>query len=320
MIYSNDLMVKVCKLYYEEDFNFNDISRKLKLSRFKIYRIMKKAKESGIVKINIAKPLKSYVDLEIKFEKLYNLKRVFILENLSSSVDELKNKLSQAGAELLLEILDDQDIIGISWGSTVQKILNQLPIQIDKKVEVVQLSSGSNLVSMNMICHDLTRQLAERFGTTPHLIFAPQLVGNKELRDLLIKDESIKKTFDFFDKITVVIFGIGAFSPDFIKMLLENGQITAGELDILIKKKAVGDIFSNYIDFDGKLCDESLTRRLITMPVEKLRNIPYSLALAGGKEKAKPILAAIRGGYINMLVTDKGTIEEILDIDDKQLP
>lgn len=311
MDYKSELMVKICKLYYEEGYNFNEISEKLKLSRYKIYRMIQKAKDEGIVKITISKPTKSLVDIENKIEKQFKLKRVYIIENQGLSEEELRDKLGQSGAEFLQEIMIDNDIIGISWGLTVKKILDYLPIKINKKIKVVQLSSGSNLVEMDMICHDLTKQLAQRFNTYPFLLFAPQIVGNKELKDLLLKDDTIKRTFNLFDKINIAIFGIGALTENFKKMLLDSKQLNKEELKILANNNAVGDIFSNYIDFNGNLCDKKLSSRLITMPLDKLKSIPYSIAIAGGIEKAKAILSAIRGGLLNVLITDSLTINEI---------
>ncbi|MCL5070048.1 MAG: sugar-binding transcriptional regulator [Actinobacteria bacterium] len=315
--YSTDLIVKVAKLYYEQDCNFNEISEKLKISRYKIYRIIKKAKDTGIVKIIINTPSKSLIDIENKIETLYKLKRVIIVQNQELPSEELKYKIGQAAAGLLLEILEDKDALGVSWGSTVQKILNFLPIRINKKIDVVQLSSGSHLSGLDIMCHELTRQLAERFNSKPYLLFSPEIAKNNELKNLLLEDDSIKKTFAVFDNLTIAIFGVGPLTSEELERLLNYGQITEKEAKALLENKAIAGIFSNYIDNEGRICDEKLTSRAITMPIQKLKDIPYSILLAGGIQKAESILAAIRGGYVNVLVTDEKAIKEVLILDNK---
>jgi deoxyribonucleoside regulator len=315
MSFNEEVLVKVAKLYYEENYNFNEISEKLKLSRFKIYRMIDLAKKTGIIKIIISTPNKSLIDLENKLEKAFGLKRIYIIKNEGLSEDELKNKLGQAASELLFEVIEDNDVIGISWGTTVSKILDFLPQQILKKnVEVVQMTSGSSLMNINMICHELTKQLAGRFKKIPFLLFAPDKVGSKELKELLLRDESIKNTMDQFKKIKIAIFGIGSVDTDYSNILKSSRQITKPEFESLKKENTVGEIFSYYFDNNGSLTGKELTSKRIAIPIELIKEVPYSIAIAGGREKAKSILGAIRTGYINTLVTDEKAVEEIVSI------
>ncbi|MCL5986714.1 MAG: sugar-binding transcriptional regulator [Actinobacteria bacterium] len=309
------LTIKICKLFYNDGLNLGEISQKLKISRYRIARNIEKAKRDGVVRIEIFEPYETMTDLENEFEKKYKLKRAVIVENKGLSNSELKSKLGQAGANLLNEILADGDVLGVSWGSTLKEVLDALPLKINKKIEVVQMTSGSDLVSIDMICHDLTKQLADRFDTKPHLLFAPNLVDSAEVRKLIVSNSSISKTFQLFDRITIAIFGIGLVNFEFLTDLLKAGEITTEDLDILIRNSAVGDIFSNFYDVNGKLCDKKMVERLVTIPIEKLRSIPYAIGVAGGTDKAAAILGAIRSKYINVLVTDNITIREIQKLD-----
>ena len=40
------------------------------------------------------------------------------------------------------------------------------------------------------------------------------------------------------------------------------------------------------------------------MDIHKLRNVPYSIGIAGGLEKLGAIRGALAGNYINALITD----------------
>jgi len=102
MSYDIKLIVKVSNLYYKDNLKQESIARKLKVSKYQVNRILKRAIKSGIVQINIIDPTVNISNLEEKLEKKFNLKRAIVLENFGLSDLELKSKLGQAAAKYLL--------------------------------------------------------------------------------------------------------------------------------------------------------------------------------------------------------------------------
>jgi len=314
MAYDIKTMVKVSNLYYKDNLTQGDISKKLKISKYQVNRILKRALGSGIVQINIIDPTTNISNLEEKLEKKFNLKRAIVVDNLGLSDIELKSKLGQAAVKYLLEVIKDGDIIGISWGTTINEVINYLPSKINKSVEVVQITGGSHQLSVNLNCHDITRRFALKFGVEPHLLYAPAIVDSKEVHDLLINETSIKETSKYFNKLTIAIVGIGAMYPKIISTLIKTGHIGKDDLESLKKSKAVGDVYSHFFNKNGMICDSNLTGRLIGMPVEDLLKVLYSMGIAGGKLKAEAILGAIKGNYVNIIITDSNAAEKILKL------
>jgi len=290
MSYDTKLMVKVASLYFKENLKQESIARRLKISKYQVNRILKKALNSGMVQINIIDPTKNISDLEEKLEKRFDLKRVIVVENFGLSDTELKSKIGQAAARYLLDIIKEDDIIGVSWGTTINEVINHLPSKINRKVEVVQITGGSHELSIDLNCHDITRRVASKFGVNPHLLYAPSIVDSKKMHDMLLKETSIKRTFEYFSRLTIAMVGIGAMYPRVISTLVKTGHI------------------------NGKTCDSKLSERIIAMPVKELLRVPYSIGIAGGKLKAEAILGAIRGNYINIIITDSTAAEKIMEI------
>jgi DNA-binding transcriptional regulator LsrR (DeoR family) len=56
MSYNLELLQKVARLYYIEDLKQESIARRLKISRYKVSRVLKKAKDKGMVKIEVSGP------------------------------------------------------------------------------------------------------------------------------------------------------------------------------------------------------------------------------------------------------------------------
>ncbi|TET49804.1 MAG: hypothetical protein E3J58_04415, partial [Actinomycetota bacterium] len=225
MAYDTKLMVKVASLYYKEDLKQESIARRLKISKYQVNRILKKALNSGMVQINIIDPAKNISDLEEKLEKKFNLKRVVVVENFGLSDTELKSKIGQAAARYLLDIIKESDIIGVSWGTTINEVINYLPTKINRKVEVVQITGGSHELSIDLNCHDITRRFASKFGVNPHLLYAPAIVDSKKMHDMLLKETSLKRTFEYFSKLSIAMVGIGAMYPRVISTLVKTGHI-----------------------------------------------------------------------------------------------
>lgn len=313
MSYDIKLMVKVSNLYYKEGLTQEDISKKLKVSKYQVNRILKRALDTGVVKISIIDPASNLSGLEDKLEKKFNLKRAIVVQNSGLSDIELKSKLGQAAANYLLEIIKNNDVIGVSWGTTINDVINNLPAKINKDVEVVQITGGIHQLSVNLNCHDIARRFASKFDVEPHLLYAPAIVDSKKSRNLFLNESSIKKTTDYFDKITIALVGIGALYPKVVSTLIKTGRIDEEDLQSLKENNAIGDVFSHFFDIEGNICDSNLKGRLIAMPVKDLLKVPYSIGVAGGKVKSEAILGALRGGLINIIVTDSIAAESILN-------
>jgi len=314
MAYDFKLMVKVSTLYYKDGLTQDDISKKLKISKYQVNRILKRAVETGVVQISINDSLANVTEYEEKLERQFNLKRAIVVDNSGLSDKELKTKMGQAAANYLLEIIKNNDIIGVAWGTTVNEVINHLPNKINKNVEIIQVTGGVHQLSVNLNCQDIARRLAAIYGVEPHLIYAPAIVESPELHDMLLNEPSIKETFNFFNKINVALVGIGAIFPKVTSSFIETGSLNSDDLEKLKLNHAVGDVFSHFFDIYGKISDPGIDSRMITISTDDLFKIPYSIGVAGGEAKAEAILGAIRGRYVNILITDSKAAARILKL------
>ena len=75
---------------------------------------------------------------------------------------------------------------------------------------------------------------------------------------------------------------------------------------------AVGDLLSHFLDQKGSPISISLEERLMSTPLDELRKLENVIGVSGGPDKVDGILAALRGGYLDVLITDEGTAEALL--------
>ena len=75
---------------------------------------------------------------------------------------------------------------------------------------------------------------------------------------------------------------------------------------------AVGDVLGHFIDKDGNLIPTPIEDRLIATPLSKLKEMDNVIGLAAGPEKIEAIRAVLRGGYLDILITDEATANLLL--------
>ena len=91
-----------------------------------------------------------------------------------------------------------------------------------------------------------------------------------------------------------------------------SGHINIVDSEKLISEGAVGDICGSYIDINGHLCHSTLNDKMIAISLEELKRIPTVIGVAAGEKKADVILGALRGRYIDVLITDEKAAISVL--------
>jgi deoxyribonucleoside regulator len=298
---TNRLDAKVCRLFYQENLTKVEIERKLHISRFKVARILKEAKRSGLVKIQIAEPQADLSILESQLESELGLKSVALVWDDGESLDLLKKKVGRLAADYVLGILRAEDVLGVGWGTTTFELVNALPNSAPVHVRVVQVSGGNAAIEAGIDSQALTMRLGRKFGVKPYLLHAPTFVDRPETREMLMKESAFRQVFKIYEQIGVLVAGIGAFLP---RGFLGSRTITASEMALLRKQNAVGEFLTYCFDREGNFCQTEVLNRTIAIPVALIKKIPCSIGIAVGSQKAMAVLGTVRAGLINTLITD----------------
>jgi DNA-binding transcriptional regulator LsrR (DeoR family) len=312
---TEDLKVKVSRLYYLNDVSKTDIGKRLGISRFRVSRLLEQARQDGTVRIQIFDPISNFTEIEEQLEKRFNLYHAIVVNSNDQSEQMIMSAIGNATAERLVNLLSDGDVLGITWGATVNEVVKGLPPKVEMRLEVVQITGGLNQMAIDVNAMDLVRRVAEVYGARSHSLYAPAMVNNLAVREALLESNGIRETTEMFDKVTVALSGIGAFSTRVTSNLMRTGHLSNEDLLRLKERKAVGDIFGHFFDINGNLCDRETEERLVGMNIDQLKKVRYSIGVAGGTYKSLAILGALRGHLINILATDYATAYDILEKD-----
>ncbi|MDR8389808.1 sugar-binding transcriptional regulator [Aliifodinibius sp. S!AR15-10] len=308
------LVTKVAQLYYEKGHLQKQIAEELHLSQATISRLLKTADEQNIVKTSVSIPVGVYSDMEEEIEELYGLKEVVIADAPSkANNEEILRSIGSAASYYLETTLSKGETLGISsWSTTLLAMVNAMqPIRNVKDTKVVQILGGIGNPAAETHASHLIKRLSSLVNGEAIFLPAPGVTPKGSSPEIYMQDEYVKKAVEKFNAISLALVGIGTLEPS--KLLANSGNVfSEQELNELEKNGAIGDICLHFFDEDGNPIETSLNKRVISMSLDQIKKVERTVGIAGGERKVKAIKAALKGQYINVLITDRHTAENIL--------
>jgi DNA-binding transcriptional regulator LsrR (DeoR family) len=307
------LMAKIARMYHERGMRQSEIAAELHVSQPRVSRLLKRAAKVGIVRTTISLPPGVHTDLEEALEQRYGLAEAVVVDT-GGSDDFVISALGAATGQYLETTLTGGDVVGISsWSATLLAAVQAMrPARTAVVDTVVQVVGGVGDPRVQMEATRLIGLFASGTGASPVFMPTPGMLGTASARDSLVADPTVSAVMDIWQHLTMALVGIGSLEPS--PLLRASGNALA-ELDQehLREAGAVGDICLRFFDEDGKHAPSSVDDRVIGIGADQLRRIPRRVGVAGGARKHTAIRAALRGGWINVLITDADEARRLLD-------
>ena len=307
------LMTKIARLYYESNLNQVEIAQRLRLSQATVSRLFKRAKEEGIIRISVHVPGGVNADLESALVQKYGLKDTIVIDCSGDDENQMMREIGSAAAYYVETTLKDNEVVGISsWSSTLLALLDAMhPIPNKSGIQVVQVLGGVGNPSAEVHATRLTGRFAGLVNGTATFLPAPGIVGSEAALRVLLEDHYVKEALALFEKVTMALVGVGSLKPSTL-LNLSGNVFTGAEQEYLQTRGAVGDILLRFFDIEGNLVESSFNNRVISMNLLQLRQVERAIGVAGGERKYSAILGALRGRWVNVLITDRHTAERLL--------
>lgn len=306
------LMAKVARMYYVQEFNQQAITEKLQLHQSTISRMLKKARALNLVRFNIATPPGTFAELEDQLTSRFDLNDAVVVD-CPAEGDAMVRDLGTALAYFLETSLKPGKIIGISsWSRSLFAMADALhPGDYCAGGKVVQILGGVGSIGTEFQAIHLAQRLAGSIGARPVLLQSPAVVGSPEAQRVLSRDPSVQEAAALFQKLDIALVGIGSMEPS--KMLSGSGNVFSREERVELQQAgAVGDICFRFFGAAGEPVKSPLMKRVIGIDLVKLRACKRVVGVAGGSQKVQAILGSLRGGLIDVLITDQRTAEALV--------
>lgn len=296
------LMIKVCDLYYNQEASQQEIGKQLGLSRPTVARLLKAAREQNMVEIRIpGLDTIEYWELEKKLEQQYGLREVLVVDS-GASEEDIETALGSAAAGYLQYMIKDGDIVGVSMGSTLYHMVSVLANPAAENLTFVPLIGGMGRLRTELHANSLAEEMSRFYDGVFVPLHAPARVSSRQIRDELMREESLLSAIGLFPRLDVALVGIGY--PNDRSAIQATGYFKENEMESLVERKAAGELCMQFYDENGHTVPFRADNNVVGIDIHRLKKVPRSVGIAGGVEKLPAVRGAIRGKYINTLITD----------------
>jgi len=298
-------------LYYRFNKSQEETARELNVSRSYVSQLLTYARQSGIVEVNIN--VNNSYGLEIEFTKKFNIKNVYIMN--TTSEEFTRKNIGQFAAPHVTRLIKNSKIIGLNQSNSVLEVLSKLNpndfCYLKDKI-VIQIMGGCNYGGDSQspwLPQEMVYKMGQILNCKHLYLNCPAIVNDKELRDFILKEQVIKEVTDYWDKLELVIMGIG--------MADENSKIfrmlNKSMKDDVKALQGSCEININFFNDKGEYVPV-LEENRISIPYSKLKKTSNKVIVCYDKKKAKAILAALRADMIDILFIDSIVAEDILSL------
>lgn len=293
---------RIACYYYRSGLTQQEIADKMGMSRQQINRILDACLKLGIVKISIDIG-GGFAETEAALEAKYGLKAVRIADG--ESFGDVNEALGMAAGEYLSDIIRDGDTIGVVPGRAISCLADSIGNVSRENLTVTQLIGSETMLEPKNDANSIIRRFSTRLSAVPSPIYAPVMVSNRETRDSIIQEPYFSAAYRTMRECSIAVVGIGKAHGD-RKYL--SGEFSGQD----IPAEAVGEVCTFCYDADGNPVEMPFSERVIGIRRDDFMGISARIGVAGGKDKADAIRGALRGGYVNTLVTDLEAAAELL--------
>lgn len=304
-----EFLTRMASLYYLEGKTQAEVARTLGISRQKVQRLLRQARELGIVEINIRNLTAVSLDLEKQLKRHFKLKDVIVAASHPAEV-ERRQSVARAAASYLERHLADGKVVTVGMGRNTGEIPDFYHPSRSINCTFISAMGSSPHAGESINPNDICQKLASNSkGQAIHL-HAPAYVESKQVRDILFAQEAVGPILSKAKKADIAVVGIGTPSDD--TTLVRMDCISMTEAKRLANSGAVGDVLGAYFDIAGRVIDPDMHGHLVGLTLEDLRNIDTVIAVVSEKGKSKALLGALRTGVIHILITDSDNAMEVI--------
>ena len=296
--FEENLMIKIAWYYYMENLTQQAIADQLGISRMRVIKLLEKARQTGVVQFRISSSFDKRHSLETKLMERYHLKDCYVVPTNPDAAG-VNDTIAKAASIYISNHVTDNCYINFGYGDTSSRTIEYLAKNLETSASFVSLTGG--------VGYYLPNSESNIFNAKLYLIPAPLIMSSKEMADALKEESSVKEVSNMIQLASMTIVGIGAMDND--ATIVKSSNLSHNDFLLLNMKGAVGDIICHFIDKDGNLVDTDIDSRLVSVSLDKLNQLENVIGVAAGKHKVSAITSALRGRYLDILITDESTAE-----------
>jgi DNA-binding transcriptional regulator LsrR (DeoR family) len=301
------LSASVARRYYLDGRSKLEIADEFGLSRFKVARLIDTARASGLVRIEIGQRGPIDVDLSARLQNRFHLKHALVVETTDDGAEPLRTQLGRVAAELLAEVIEPDDVLGVAWSRSVGAMATALPRV--SPVPVVQLTGAVTAPDADHSSIDIVRDVARAAGGPAYVFYAPFTLPDATTARSLRRQREVALAFEQVPRVTKAVVGLGGWAAG-LSTIYDTAR--DAERRDLRRLGVVAELSGVFLTAAGEPVRSTLAERMIGIDAEQMRAIPEVIAISYGLPKVPAARAALRSGLVDGLVTHRTFAQGLL--------
>ena len=308
-----EYLAEIASLYYEYNLTQKQIADKLFIDRSRVSRLLNLAHKQGVVKIQINHFCERSYELENILKRTFKSKEALVLNNLRGDPSKSSRQLGALAASYLDAILKDGQMIGISWGPSIAATINSLDEKYYRNSMVVQLVGGTSTPNSAYDISGVTQKLVSKIHSKVIYLNAPLITNDLKLSEGLKNQPTIDYALNQARKADLIITTIGDIGTENFTSFYphSDGLISLPELK---KAGAVGFICAQAFDAQGGPIESDFNKKVIGISLDDLKSNETVIVIVEGEKRAQALLAALKGGYPKVLISDQKCVSKVLQM------
>lgn len=298
----------LARRFHLEGRSKTELAEEFGLSRFKVARMLDEARELGLVDVRITLPTQIDAELSTLLGQRYDLRRAIVVDVPEPSEGAVRAELGAVAADLLAELVGEDDVLGLSCSRTVAAATEALTgLAACTVVQLTGTLAGPDIEAGSV---ESVRRAAAVGGGKGFPIYGPLLLPDAATARALAGQAAIRATIEQFDRVGIAMVAIGAWAEELstVWALAESADRRRAA-----KAGAVGEIGGRLFGAGGEAIHTELDDRVLGVTLDQLRKTPEVIGLIYGARRAEAASAALRGGLVSTVVTDTSLARALLE-------
>ncbi|WP_435299311.1 sugar-binding transcriptional regulator [Timonella sp. A28] len=313
MAYRDQDILRAASMYYLQDVKMETIARHLGTSRSTVSRMIKEARASGLVEINLRPTQSRAPSIRQHFREVWGVEAFVVPIVEARSAEARHEQVAMTCAKLVTNWFQSEMVLSVAWGTTLSAVARHLPRKQTHGGAVVQLNGAANTRTSGVsYAGDLIAAFAEALEAHAVYFPVPAFFDYEHTKEAMWQERSIRRVLEMQQASDIALFSVGALTGGLPSHVYSAGYLESDDVAVLDEEGVVGDVCTVFLREDGTYADIPLNRRATGPNPAQLAKIPRRVCVVAGDNKITPLRAALRAGVITDLIIDEVTATKFL--------
>ncbi|KJL18928.1 Deoxyribonucleoside regulator [Microbacterium azadirachtae] len=273
-----------------------ELAEELQVSRFTVSRMIDRARASGLVEVVTRMPDAIDPALSSTLQQRFDLDAAYVVVPAVDSEQGARTAIAHVAARVLAETIEEDDLVGVGPGRTILETLGMLTtLPSCDAIQLTGVASSDPMGSLRALM-----RMSEVSGGRQHPLHAPFVSTDAAACTAISSQPAVADVLRRMGRLDKAVLTVGGWPES---SLLARQLDALGELERMLEAGIVAEFGTTLLDSGGREV-RTLEDRFIGVTTEQLARVPLSMALGGGPGKDVALLAVLRSGLVNVVITD----------------